>query len=127
MKILEMCGIDIIIDVRRFPHSRRHPQFNRETLAESLERNGIMYEWLGDLLGGFRDGGYQEYMKSDAFKEGIELIIGLIPDNIIALMCAEKDWTHCHRGHISNHLVERGHEVVHILDETKRYNHSCLI
>jgi uncharacterized protein (DUF488 family) len=127
MKLLEIERIDILVDVRRFPHSRRHPQFNRENLRETLLTNDMDYQWMGESLGGFRDGGYEEYMKSDAFKQGIDEIIELASDNVIALMCAEKDWTRCHREHISNHLAERGHEVIHILDETEKYTHPSLV
>ena len=36
-------GVRTLVDVRRFPGSRRHPQFGREPLAEAVEAQGIAY------------------------------------------------------------------------------------
>src|SRR5215467_8881498 len=40
-------------DVRVFPRSRHNPQFDRESLAASLERAGVDYRWA-QALGGRR-------------------------------------------------------------------------
>jgi hypothetical protein len=45
--------IELLIDVRRWPASRRHPHFHRDRLAVSLGDSGVYYLWRGDL-GGFR-------------------------------------------------------------------------
>ena len=43
--------IEAIADVRRFPGSRRYPQFARDALAVTLSVEGIEYEWLPKLGG----------------------------------------------------------------------------
>ena len=53
IELLNAHAIETLVDVRRWPGSRRHPQFNREALSASLKSNGIEYLWRGDL-GGFR-------------------------------------------------------------------------
>ena len=53
LKLLNTHRIELLIDVRRWPRSRRHPHFNRETLAASLADKGLDYTWRQDL-GGFR-------------------------------------------------------------------------
>jgi uncharacterized protein (DUF488 family) len=53
ISMLQAHAVELITDVRRWPTSKRHPQFNREALADSLQENGIAYLWRGDL-GGFR-------------------------------------------------------------------------
>src|SRR5687768_7354487 len=55
VEVLEAAGVELLVDVRRFPGSRRHPHFAREALEESLPAAGIAYEWKGEALGGRRD------------------------------------------------------------------------
>jgi uncharacterized protein (DUF488 family) len=54
LAVLQHAGVTTLIDFRRFPGSRRHPQFAREALAVSLPAGGIRYEWHGEGLGGRR-------------------------------------------------------------------------
>ena len=71
ISLLKQYRIAVIVDVRRFPTSRRVPWFKRELLMELLPVHGIGYIWLGELLGGFRPGGYEEYMKTEEYWHGI--------------------------------------------------------
>ena len=48
-------GVRTLVDVRRFPSSRRHPQFNQAALAAALEAAGIAYRHAVEL-GGRRSG-----------------------------------------------------------------------
>ncbi len=111
-EILDFYSIDLVIDVRRFPTSK-FPWLTRESLEERL-RNKYMY--LGDKLGGFREGGYEEYIKTEDFREGLEEIIALAENKRIAIMCAEKLWFRCHRRFIAQELASRGFPVAHILN-----------
>jgi uncharacterized protein (DUF488 family) len=52
--MLGRAGVELLIDVRAHPGSRRHPQFNRVALESSLAERGIGYQWEGTALGGFR-------------------------------------------------------------------------
>ena len=122
--------IELLADVRRFPASRRHPQFNREALAEMLVSHGIAYQHFPELGGrreprpgssntawreaGFR--GYADYMGSVDFDLGIARLLEAANSKATAIVCAEKSWRSCHRGLIADHLKASGIEVIHILD-----------
>jgi uncharacterized protein (DUF488 family) len=69
VEALKFYKIKRLIDVRHFPTSR-FPHFKRERLERSMPRNGIDYLYLGDMLGGYRPGGYEAHSKSKEFKEG---------------------------------------------------------
>jgi len=128
-ELLEQNGVRTLVDVRRYPASRRHPQFNREALARSLPAAKIDYVWMPELGGrrtprkdssntawrnaGFR--GYADYMESDAFRAAMESLLRQAKHQRTAIMCAEQAWQQCHRGLISDYSKARGVEVTHIL------------
>jgi uncharacterized protein (DUF488 family) len=99
--------------------SRRNPQFNRQVLEEELPKRGIRYFWEGDTLGGFRKGGYEEYMQTDAFARGLERLEHLLRDGPTAIMCAEIVWFRCHRRFIARQMARRGYRVTHIVNRGK--------
>jgi uncharacterized protein (DUF488 family) len=123
--------------VRRYPASRRHPQFTREALSAGLHAAGIAYEWLPELGGrraprkdspntrwrnqGFR--GYADHMETEAFQLGIARLTELARDRPTAYMCAEHAWQQCHRGLISDYLKADGWNVVHILGRGRTQSH----
>ncbi|RLI26891.1 MAG: DUF488 domain-containing protein [Candidatus Hecatellales archaeon] len=119
IRILQAFGVEVAIDVRRFPGSRKYPHFSRETLASKIEGEGIRYVWLGDLLGGYREGGYQAYMETEAFKKGLEKLVKLAENRRVAVFCSEALWFRCHRRFLADKLVEKGFQVVHIYDEKR--------
>jgi uncharacterized protein (DUF488 family) len=110
--------------------SRRHPQFNSESLAGSLQRAGIGYEHVEALGGrrpaardsanvgwrepGFR--GYADYMSSADFRTALDHLIALAGAAPTVIMCAEAVPWRCHRMLIADALVARGREVRHVLD-----------
>jgi len=122
-------GIQVLVDVRRFPASRRHPQFAREALAASLAGAGIEYIHEPDLGGrraarpdsqhtawrveAFR--GYADYMESPEFTAALKRLIERATGTPTAILCAEAVPWRCHRRLISDALVARGVEVLHIL------------
>jgi uncharacterized protein (DUF488 family) len=124
LEILKAHDIKQVVDVRRFPGSKKFPHFNKENLEKILLENKIQYFYLGDLLGGFRKGGYKNYTKTREFKEGIKKLLGVVKKSKTTIMCAEAIWFKCHRRHISNELAKLGHKVVHILDEKRTYEHK---
>ncbi|MEM7815047.1 MAG: DUF488 domain-containing protein [Candidatus Aenigmatarchaeota archaeon] len=121
--VLKHYGIVQLADVRHFPTSRHNPQFNRENLENELPKHGIGYFWL-EKLGGFRTGGYEKYMRTKAYREGIKELLALAKGAPTAFMCAELLWFKCHRRHISDTLVRRRHKVVHIYDEKRTQEHK---
>ncbi|MEM2762044.1 MAG: DUF488 domain-containing protein [Candidatus Bathyarchaeia archaeon] len=110
---LKKHGVTMIVDVRRFPKSK-NSSFNGESLKRILEENEIKYVFLGESLGGFVKGGYEKYMETQSFREGIEALLSVVRGEVAALMCMEKNVKHCHRRFISKHLENLGIEVVHI-------------
>src|SRR5512140_655585 len=125
-------GIEAVADVRRFPGSRRHPQFARDALEQSLPALGIGYRWLPKLGGrrpvqpdspntGWRNAsfrGYADYLASGEFAEGLAELLAFAALQRTTLMCAEVLWWRCHRSLIADVLRFRGIEVIHILDAT---------
>ncbi|MCY0868790.1 MAG: DUF488 family protein [Desulfurococcus sp.] len=124
-RLLSKYRVEVVVDVRRFPKSKKYPYFNRESLEESLRRLGVDYMWLGDLLGGYREGGYESYVKTAGYREGITRLIEVAGSGrIIAVMCSEKLWFKCHRRFIADTLVEEGFKVLHIIDEDRVQEHK---
>lgn len=127
-----------LIDVRRFPKSRRHPHFAGAALAESLPAAGIEYLHEPDMGGyrkpqadspntawrvkGFR--AYADHMGSAAFREALDRLVAYAQDGRTAIMCAEAVPWRCHRQLISDALVARGHEVFHILGPERTDRHE---
>lgn len=124
--LLKRYNIGVLIDVRRFPKSKKFPHFNRENLKRELSSNNIRYLWLGESLGGFREGGYIKYMCSSEFKRGFNELLNVLEefsaDNIV-IMCSERFWFRCHRRFIADKLVEHNYMVVHIIDESSSLKH----
>lgn len=129
--------IEALIDVRRFPVSRRYPHFNKDELAQSLAAAGIAYLHLPELGGrrntrkdshntGLRNAsfrGYADYMETDSFRLGIKRLLGLASAHRSAIMCAEALWWRCHRSLISDYLMSNGIEVIHIAGAGKSEVH----
>ena len=111
-RILQFYAIDLIVDIRRFPTSK-FPWLTRESFEEHF---GKRYLWLGDKLGGFRTGGYENYMKTKDFKDGIDELISIEKNRRIGIMCSEKLWFRCHRRFVAAHLSSLGFPVAHIID-----------
>ncbi len=124
LELLESYGIQAVVDVRRFPSSSKFPHFSRDCLCESLTSRGMKYFWLGDLLGGMRKGGYEEYTKTDEFLQGIEELERIASANPTCIVCAEKLFFRCHRRFICDRLLERGWHIIHIVEAKKTSIHK---
>jgi uncharacterized protein (DUF488 family) len=139
LRLLRSAGVEALADVRRHPGSRRMPQFNSGTLESSLAGAGIVYEWLGEELGGRRrprpdsangawevEGfrGYADHMASAEFRQGLARLETLAGDRRTAFMCAEGDWRRCHRRLIADALLARGWSVEHLLRDGRRERHE---
>lgn len=138
--VLKSAGVEILVDVRRYPGSRRNPHFSREALEKSLPHAGITYEWRGDTLGGRRERvnpnsrhqslrnkafkGYADYMDTEEFRDAIKELETQAESKAIAIMCAETLWWKCHRRMISDALHARGHEVIHLIKPGDRNAHK---
>jgi uncharacterized protein (DUF488 family) len=127
VKCLLEAGVRTLVDVRRYPGSRRNPQFGREPLATALAAAGIAYRHaaeLGGRLSGepgeerfacLRVAAFRSYaarMGTEAWQAALAVEIAQ-PDP--CLMCAETPWQRCHRRLIAELLVASGHEAVHLI------------
>ena len=122
--LLKSRGITGIADVRSAPFSRFQPQFNRETLANSLNDSGIEYVFVGDALGGrsaqkedYENGRvvYARLKQNDRFENGIQRVILGSEKYTLALMCSEKEPLECHRTLlVGQTLFEQSISVTHI-------------
>lgn len=130
LAILAQYRLEAVADVRRFPGSKRYPQYANAALSATLAGQSIDYRWLPALGGrrrplpdspnvawrnaSFR--GYADHMANSEFSEGLNELLELSGRLRTTLMCAEAVWWRCHRALIADVLRVRGIEVVHILD-----------
>ncbi len=128
--LLEQSRIDTLVDVRRFPGSRRYPHYGKDALAAALRTRAIEYRWLPELGGrrrAARDSpntawrneafrGYADHMGTPEFAQGLEGLLDAASEARAVIMCAEAPWWRCHRAMIADALCVRGVEVTHILD-----------
>ena len=116
--------VDIVVDVRRYPGSKRSPQFNKEEMTKELEKKNIEYinieklggrrkkiateRSIGNCNSGWKNSSfraYDDYMTTTPFKEGINEILSLMTQyNNLAVMCAEALPWRCHRRMIADYL-----------------------
>jgi len=126
LEILKEYKIDAVFDVRRWPTSKLFPHFNKENLEKFLKENGIDYFHI-EKLGGYRDGGYENYIKTDEFKKGLKELITIsqfhncekVKFKNVAIICAEKFPWKCHRALISQELEKRNFKVIHIIEKNR--------
>ena len=124
LELLKKYGVVNVVDIRRFPTSRKVPHFKREVLGEALSKHGLRYHWLGDLLGGFRKGGYVRYMSTEEFAKGVDKLLDIVKTGRTVLVCRERLWFRCHRRFLSDYLVKMGYKVVHIIEGDRVYEHK---
>jgi uncharacterized protein (DUF488 family) len=128
--LLQRNAVRTVVDVRRYPGSRRHPQFGKEALAGTLNAASIGYIHAPDLGGrraaapdspnrawrnaAFR--GYADYMATAGFDAALRTLEQEVGRARTAILCAEAVPWRCHRNLIADALLARGHEVIHVLD-----------
>jgi len=135
--LLRTYRIAQVIDIRLFPFSRRYPHFHTETLAAALREAQMAYHHLS-LLGGRRKAlphsvntgwrnagfrGYADYMQTSDFGTGLEQLTTLAKTVPSAIMCAEAVPWRCHRSLVSDALVNRAWDVIHILAASRADRH----
>jgi uncharacterized protein (DUF488 family) len=116
LEILKEYKIEAIVDVRHWPASKLFPHFKKENLEKFLKENGISYFHI-EKLGGYREGGYENYMEGKEFKEGLEELIKIAENKRTAIVCAEKFPWKCHRVFISQELERKNFKVIHIIEK----------
>ena len=127
VSLLRDHDVSRLADIRRYPGSRRHPHFSRESLEQTLPQDGILYEHF-EALGGRRNPlknspngaweneqfrGYADTMGTKEFQAAVERLLHSATPT--AVMCAEAVPWRCHRNLLSDDLLRRNVEVIHIL------------
>src|SRR5438105_8525746 len=125
--VLTAAGARTLVDVRRYPGSRRNPQFNAELLAGAVRAAGITYRHaveLGGRLQGepgeerfacLRVAAFRSYaarMGATSWQTALEAALA---EPEPCFLCAETLWRRCHRRLIAELLHARGHEVLHLV------------
>ena len=139
LSLLAAHGIRELVDVRRFPGSRRYPHFGRDALSAALAAAGIGYAHEVEL-GGRREGAapespnrawrsasfraYADHMASPEFRDGLERLLGLASERATAVMCAEAVPWRCHRQLIADAALARGWRVLHVLSPERADPHT---
>ena len=133
-------GIELVADVRRFPGSRRQPQFGAEALEPALAAQRIGYRWL-PALGGRRRAapdtpnsgwrhpafrGYADHLATPEFADGLAELLTLAGGIRTAMMCAETLWWRCHRRLIADVLTSFEVDVIHIRDAAHAEPHRLM-
>ena len=136
--LLQAHGIEALVDVRRFPGSRRHPQFGSEALATQLEAHGIAYRWVSELGGRRRPSesdpegsawrhpsfrAYAQHMQTEEFARGLDTLLHVASACRTAMMCSELLWWRCHRALVADALLASGWRVAHILGAAQEGGH----
>jgi len=135
VRMLLKADVKTLVDVRRFPSSRRHPQFNQAALAESLAEAGIAYVHEVEL-GGRRSGepgeerftclqvpGFRSYLARMGKPPWQEALARALAAPSPCFMCAETVWWRCHRRLIAELLAARGDDVWHLVGPRGRERH----
>lgn len=139
LRILEESAIELVVDVRRFPGSRRLPHFAQQSLEAHLQAHDIDYRWLPSLGGRRRSAtsgapksgwrhpafrAYADYALSEAFAEGLFELLVLARGKRVAIMCAEALWWRCHRRIIADVLVSLEIRVMHLMGAGATAEHA---
>jgi uncharacterized protein (DUF488 family) len=135
--LLQAHGVELLVDIRTIPRSRRNPQFNLESLPSDLQAVGIDYIHMAGLGGlrrprpdsinrawenaSFR--GYADYMQTPEFEENINVLLRTTAGRQACIMCAEAVPWRCHRSLVADYLAARGVAVEHIMSATRRQPH----
>jgi uncharacterized protein (DUF488 family) len=134
--VLRSADVQLLVDVRRYPGSRRLPHLNRDQLEHTIAAAGLEYRWSGEALGGRRSRrsdsrhpawrnpafqGYADHTDSAEFRTALDALRR--EDTRAAVMCSETVWWRCHRRLIADAAKLRGTEVVHLLSTTNHQAH----
>jgi len=130
--LIRSVEVTLLADVRTVPRSRTNPQYNLDTLPQSLAAFGIGHEHMA-ALGGLRSRArevapevnafwdnnsfhnYADYAMGERFRSGLAHLRELGERQTCAIMCAETVWWRCHRRIITDYLLAAGETVFHIL------------
>ena len=137
LALLRNYEIQEVADIRRYPVSRRNPQYSHEELGRLLHDAGLRYRhWVE--LGGRRSPrtnspngawrndafrGYADHMATPNFQSSLSALVREAARTSLTVLCAEAVPWRCHRNLLSDALVVSGVRVLHILPSGKAEPH----
>lgn len=138
VEMLQSFHIQLLIDIRNYPGSKRYPHFNKEHLEQTLPQHNIEYihlKYLGGRRAAQKDSkntgwkneafrGYADYMETGEFKAAIDQLQNMALEKRTAHMCSEAVWWRCHRSLVSDYLKLHGWKVHHIMEVGKATDHT---
>ena len=136
VELLRSAEVTLVADIRSVPKSRANPQYNNDTLPESLAAFQVAYEHIAELgglrgkdkitppeLNGFWKNqsfhNYADYARSESFRTGFDRLLASGRARRCAIMCSEAVWWRCHRRIVADHLIARGESVFHLMGRDK--------
>ncbi|MEO0086021.1 MAG: DUF488 domain-containing protein [candidate division WOR-3 bacterium] len=115
-RLLCKYGIQVVFDVRPLPEATE-AHFRRDGLQALAATQRADYVFFGNELGGPGNASMAEWLGSDGFRRGIDIIRHKALTRVCCILCSERSPEFCHRRQIADELARAGIEVVHILDE----------
>jgi uncharacterized protein (DUF488 family) len=122
--VLKNAGVELLIDVRAVPMSRK-PGFSKRQLAAGLDERGIAYVHLQGLgtpkpgRDAVRAGHpermepiFREHMRSDRAQAELAQAKGLARERRACLLCFEQDEMTCHRRFVAEMIVQETRQPV---------------
>jgi uncharacterized protein (DUF488 family) len=139
--LLTDASVTMLVDVRSFPGSRRHPHFHRDAMEHWLPQAGVAYRWCRDLGGrrkpspqsrhvalrhdAFR--AYADHMETAEFKTALAEVLELASQQRTAVMCSESVWWRCHRRLLSDaSVLLHGTPVEHLFHDRRLQPHPVM-
>lgn len=138
METLGRAGVETVVDVRRFPGSRRNPQFHQAALAGTLAEAGLTYVHavqLGGRLSGepgeerfpcIREPAFRSYAARMGTRQWQDALAEALSEPAPCFLCAETLWWRCHRRFIAELLTARGDDVLHLVRPHEAQRHRLL-
>jgi uncharacterized protein (DUF488 family) len=140
--LLGRTGVAVVVDVRRYPGSRRQPHLASEEMAAWLGASGLGYRWVPALGGRRRPSrnspnvalrnpqfrAYGDHMATEEFSAGVRALLEMAADEPVAAMCSETVWWRCHRRLLADHLVlVEGLTVEHLFPDGRLTAHPVTV
>lgn len=139
LRLLNLNGIEAIVDVRSMPYSKWTPQFNRDNLKSKLGENDIAYHFMGHRLGGRSDDPgdydpdgrvqYEQLANTTKFQDALDSVVRGAMTHRIALMCSEGRPEECHRSLLIAEKIRNEYPSVtvkHLLPDRSSLTHEAL-